>query len=362
MRVRLTKIDELQFLTCLQHQVWGSKTARFKDWKAGDYLVFRVDKGVAGYAEVVGKPYVSKERVWETGIYPHRIPLKFVHAILPENRPLVLGEVRDALTAAWGPGYGYGILAQLVLPEIAGETIIKTMQTRANDLAEIQANLDQYLDQARRQREVVTKRRHQGGEIQKPLVEAPVESDSKGSREEESTHSRIQYALVRLGKITDCAVWIASNDHNRQYQGKSLGDGCLKALPNLGLSKEAMGRIALIDVIWVRQNSPVCAFEVEATTSIYSGLLRMSDLLSVVPALNIKLFIVAPRDRQDKVMAELSRPTFRKIGLNEYCRFIPTAELESLLAKVEGLEGDLKYTVLDRIAVELEEEVESLLE
>jgi hypothetical protein len=33
-----------------------------------------------------------------------------------------------------------------------------------------------------------------------------------------------------------------------------------------------------------------------------------------------------------------------------------------LLAKVEGLEGDLKYTVLDRIAVELEDEVESILE
>jgi hypothetical protein len=136
MRVRLTKIDELQFLTCLQHRVWGSKTDRFKDWRAGDHLVFRVDKGVAGYAEVVGEPYVSKAHVWETGIYPHRIPLKFVHAIHPDNRPPVLGEVRDALTAAWGPGYGYGILAQLVLPEMAGETIIKTIQTQANDLAE----------------------------------------------------------------------------------------------------------------------------------------------------------------------------------------------------------------------------------
>ncbi len=43
MRLRLTKIDEFQFLTCVKHQVWGSKTNRFKQWQRGDYLAIIVD-------------------------------------------------------------------------------------------------------------------------------------------------------------------------------------------------------------------------------------------------------------------------------------------------------------------------------
>jgi len=47
-RLRLTKIDEYQFLTCLKHSLWGSKNFKFKDWKKGDYLAFKVDKDLAG--------------------------------------------------------------------------------------------------------------------------------------------------------------------------------------------------------------------------------------------------------------------------------------------------------------------------
>ncbi len=37
--------------------------------------------------------------------------------------------------------------------------------------------------------------------------------------------------------------------------------------------------IELIDVLWLDQIAVAAAFEVEKSTSIYSGLLRMSDLL-----------------------------------------------------------------------------------
>ena len=72
-------------------------------------------------------------------------------------------------------------------------------------------------------------------------------------------------------------------------------------LPNFGLNDEASSKISLIDVIWLKQNTPMCAFEVETSTSVYSGLLRMSDLIAVVPAINIKLYIVAQEERKNKV-------------------------------------------------------------
>ena len=71
--------------------------------------------------------------------------------------------------------------------------------------------------------------------------------------------------------------------------------------------------IELIDVLWLRGNAIIAAFEIESTTSIYSGLLRMSDLITMQPNLNIPLYIVAPDERRDKVIAEVNRPTFSRL-------------------------------------------------
>jgi hypothetical protein len=53
--------------------------------------------------------------------------------------------------------------------------------------------------------------------------------------------------------------------------------------------------IELIDVLWLKGNTILAAFEIEATTSIYSGLLRMSDLLALQPNLDLALYLVVAR-------------------------------------------------------------------
>jgi hypothetical protein len=352
-RLRITKVDEYQFLTCLRHSLWGSRSARFKDWQKGDYLAFIVDKALAGYAEVAGEPFRSEEKVWDNGAFPYRIPIKFHQILAGNDRIPLLGEIRDILISEWGNRYGWGILNQRVLAGSAAEKIVDALKERSNYLTQIESNIEQFLEEAKQQRENISakKRPHTvSHKTETELVLRPAE-------EEDSTHSKAQNALIKLGRITGCSVWIASNDRNRSFHGKTLGEGCLKQLPNLGLSDEATRRISLIDVIWIKQNAPVCAFEVETTTSIYSGILRMADLLSVVPALNVKLYIVAPRDRQDRVRNELTRPTFRKIGLNDFCKFIPIEELTDLLSKVEGFGGHIQPTIVDKVAVGFGEEI-----
>lgn len=44
------------------------------------------------------------------------------------------------------------------------------------------------------------------------------------------------------------------------------------------------------------------------TTSIYSGLLRMADLMALQPNLDIRAHIVAHDETKDKVIQEISRP------------------------------------------------------
>jgi hypothetical protein len=362
MRLRLTKVDEYQFLTCFKHSLWGSKVSRFKDWQEGDCLAFIVNKGLAGYAVVSGKPFHDTKVIWDNGLFPYRISIKFMHVLAREQRPPILGEVRDILTSAWGTKYGWGILTQQTLEGNKAETIVRAITSRQDNLTQIEADISALLAESKQERELSSKQAHSRRRTRVvPEGKSPLQPiEVFESKEEESLHSQGESALVKLGKITGCSVFIASNDRNRVFRGKPLGEDCLRGLPNLGLNEEAVRRISLIDVIWLTKNSPVCAFEVEATTSIYSGLLRMSDLLSVVPSLRISLYIVAPKSRQDRVRAELTRPTFHKIGLSEYCKFIPMEDLQHLLSRLKGLEGHVQPSIVDKIAVGFEEETEGL--
>jgi len=69
----------------------------------------------------------------------------------------------------------------------------------------------------------------------------------------------------------------------------------------------------------------VRAFEVEHTTSIYSGILRMADLLALQPNIDIRLHLVAPESRREKVLQELRRPVFALVGerrLAQSCTYL----------------------------------------
>src|SRR6266704_2126036 len=78
------------------------------------------------------------------------------------------------------------------------------------------------------------------------------------------------------------------------------------------------------------------AFEIESTTSIYSGLLRMSDLIAMQPNLNIPLFLVAPEYARQKCFAVVNRPTFARLSppLVDLCRYISFSTLRDYLAQV----------------------------
>src|SRR5207253_4159132 len=138
-------------------------------------------------------------------------------------------------------------------------------------------------------------------------------------------HTEIQFSLLCLGIDMGLDVWVAKNDRSRTWNGHILGTlpRIVSELPTQ--FNEATNRtIELIDVLWLRGNSIVAAFEVECTTSIYSGLLRMSDLLALQPNLEIKLYLVAPDERREKVEDEIRRPsfTFRQRPLAPVCGFL----------------------------------------
>ncbi len=148
-------------------------------------------------------------------------------------------------------------------------------------------------------------------------------------------------------------VWVARNDRRRQCDGVNLGSMArtLSALP-LQFDAATNRTIELIDVLWLDGAAIVAAFEIECTTSVYSGLLRMADLLAMQPNINIPLFIVAPEDRGEKVIHEVNRPTFRRLSppLSDVCRFISISSLERELAALGHRIRFMRPEFLDDVA------------
>ncbi|MGF1528417.1 MAG: hypothetical protein ACFCBW_16695, partial [Candidatus Competibacterales bacterium] len=170
---------------------------------------------------------------------------------------------------------------------------------------------------------------------------------------ETSHHSEIQWLLLSLGSQMGLDVWVARNDQGRHY-----GRHAFAAVPNLKgqlpqpFDPETRRIVEMIDVLWLRGNAIVAAFEVESTTAVYSGLLRLADLIAVQPHLNIPLYVVAPDERRAKVMAELQRPVFRQLKppLGTLCRYIPFSALRAKALEVAAVLPHLQPSFIDDIA------------
>ena len=150
------------------------------------------------------------------------------------------------------------------------------------------------------------------------------------ARESDLTHTQIQAWLRDLGLALGYKVWIAANDRGRAYNGTTLAAGCLERLPPSIEEAAGAESIRLIDVLWLDAagSCVTAAFEVEHTTSIYSGIVRMLDLaLSSDLHATGGLFLVAPDGREDEVRNQLRRPAFSRVA-DLKVRFLPYGELE----------------------------------
>jgi hypothetical protein len=136
---------------------------------------------------------------------------------------------------------------------------------------------------------------------------------------------QMQALLAEIGDRMGMQIWIPRADR-AAVLAAWRGDHrpVLERLP-LNYDDTTLRTIEQIDVLWLKGRSIRRAFEVEHTTSVYSGILRMADLLALQPNMDIKLHIVAPEARREKVFQELRRPVFSLLDrgpLSESCTYI----------------------------------------
>lgn len=164
----------------------------------------------------------------------------------------------------------------------------------------------------------------------KDTIESPEQQQA-----EIREHTRIQWMLIQFGRAAGCSVWVPTGDKSQEFNGEKLSDLTIPDLPNFGFDAINKQIISNIDVLWLEGNVIHKAFEIESTTSIYSGLLRMSDLVLSQPNINIDLHIVAPSRRRDIVRKNILRPTFSK--LRAKCSYIPFEEVTTKYTMVKDL-------------------------
>ena len=167
--------------------------------------------------------------------------------------------------------------------------------------------------------------------------------------------TRVQALIAQIGARMGLSIWIPRADRGGVLkEWKDGGQNLLERLP-LNYDDTTLRTIEQIDVLWLRGRSILRAFEVEHTTSVYSGILRMADLLALQPNMDIKLHIVAPEAKREKVFQEIRRPVFsllEKGPLAESCTYLSYDSLRELGAQKHL--AHLSDTVLDEYAEEAE--------
>ena len=318
--------------------------------------------------EVTGEPYKDASPIWSEASFSSRLPVKVLLELEPQYAIPVL-ELQNDLSYfqnmkasnSW-TGHFRGSPVE-EKPQDA-QVIVSALQ------AATETPVFRAFDARKLERKVPAYATSDG------LVSIPDDSDEAESetttdvsveeaktQEPEVTHEEIQWLLLYLGEQMNLDVWVAINDRGKSHRENSFQD--LKRLKqNLPVQFNAATNrtIELIDVLWLQANTIVAAFEIEHTTTVYSGLLRLADLVTMQPNINIPLFIVAPDEREEKVKREINRPVFAKAlnpPLPQICRFIPYSSLRDKVekARIGGFLPYLRPDFLNQIAesVELED-------
>lgn len=322
--------------------------------KPGDYLLcYLTGLGrFIGVLEVLSTSYVDSEtRIWEDQLFPIRFKVKVLYALDAKTSVPVfdlkdnLSFFRDLKNPKHWSGFFRGSPVQF--KQADGETIVEAVKNASINPIQREYDERKYWRQPKIFQSTV-------GEVTVPEEEETATITEQPEAEISNTpHEEMQWLLVKLGSDMGLDVWVARNDRNKQFNGTAFNSilNLRKELPRQ-FDEATNKTIELIDVLWLQKDAIVAAFEIEHTSSIYSGLLRMSDLISMQPNLKINLYIVAPDDRRDKVVAEINRPTFARLNppLTKICKFIPYSELKKKIEQIGYMVTYLKPQFIDDIA------------
>lgn len=343
----LQTTDEINLLYCIKYGLWGSKSNNLKQFSSGDRMIVYVDRAIAALFRVVSDSFYDETSVWPNELYPYRVHIELEKLIQREERySLQNADIRQALYEYHSTSYGITV----VLSKRPIHTDVVDIAMQHIEAAQAWTDFDVDAELAVLQQEQV----NQQEEIAEEVVEARI-VDKEVEQENVTSHTRMQYYLAKLGLALGFQVWIPTPDQNLVCDGVQLAELSEAELPQLPFSDKVVRLISYIDVIWLQNQNPAHLFEIESTTAVYSGLLRMSDFVTLIPSLNIGMFICASEKRREKVRFEVNRPTFSRMQtpLAERCRFLSFEQLDEFVSAQSSYLKFFNIGILEEISESL---------
>lgn len=154
-----------------------------------------------------------------------------------------------------------------------------------------------------------------------------IEIDNKSVK---LTHYDLQAKIVLIGSYLGFRTCVAETDKGRNtIFGKTLGELCSESkIPAGSIPSLSEDTIKYVDVIWFDDEGyPTHAFEVEHTTDITKGLLRLYQ----IHKLKIKMFIIS--EQKEKFNKEIQKRPF--IQIKEEFLFKNYDELDEFFESVK---------------------------
>ncbi|NLZ04393.1 MAG: hypothetical protein GXY19_04425 [Phycisphaerae bacterium] len=281
-----------------------------------------------GILEVVDGPFMDDKPIFVPEDDPFVVrfkvqPTVWLHSehTVPMREPEVFSHLTFTRDVESG-GYWLGPLRRSLqkLNEADGEFLEALLHRQQEEQKPFELDRDQY-DRALKRRI----QRVEGSVV----VSVPDDSHEDGvaiqhpSTDRESI--RIQADLCRIGEAMGLKIWLPMADRSRVTEFWTPQTGVLLERLPLNYDETTLDTVMRIDVLWLKGRAITRAFEIEHTTAIYSGLLRMADLCALLPNINVSLHIVAPETRRDKVFQEITRPVFSLLEhspLSERCTYL----------------------------------------
>lgn len=166
------------------------------------------------------------------------------------------------------------------------------------------------------------------------------------SVEAKGMHTRIQIALVEIGKALGFRTWIAKSDRPIVVGNTRLGqwEGVIQSLEEMPIlyTKRIKEAAQNIDCIWFAEdgNRIPALMEIEHTTGITSGLDRMQTFRALAPAIETTFTIVAPDNLRNQVVTKANK---QPISKELKARFMPYSAVTTLYGLIQ------RYTLSDLV-------------
>ncbi|MDR1739152.1 MAG: hypothetical protein LBR45_00135 [Bacteroidales bacterium] len=142
---------------------------------------------------------------------------------------------------------------------------------------------------------------------------------------EYTKHTEMLYFLSEIGHKMGYQVFVGKREQPENYNGKKLYEFAdLQDLSFLPLEKDKIDRVAMIDMLWLKDNKIEYIIEVENTTKFTSGIQRASNV-----EIDIQKIMVIPDKRKDEFLG-INDPLFTDNFKKYNWKYIYYSEIENI--------------------------------